>query len=137
MNNFKILIIFTVALSSLYAHSSSIDETIKLAVEKSLPKSLSEVKSAEIIEIASSFNETLGCLVSPLKCNNKAKEFDTIIRLLLENHEQVDFQCKISGTKRSSKILISVYDCKDLAVEKRFYSILEGKSISFVEDVPK
>ena len=137
MKSFKLLIIFTLALSSLYAHSSSIDETIKLAVEKSLPKLLREVRSAEIIEIASSLNETLGCLVSPLKCNNKVKEFDTVIRLLLENHEEVDFQCKISGTKRSSKILISVYDCKDLAIEKRFYGVLEGKSISFIEDVSK
>jgi len=133
MKTLRLLTIFTFLFTALSAYSSSIEDSIKSAVEKSLPKSLVAVESAQLIEIASSLGETIGCLVSPLKCGNREKEFDSVIRLVLEDNEEIDFHCKISGTKKSSKIFVSIYQCKYLGEDKAFKIFLEEKTFSFVE----
>ncbi len=133
MKTLRLLTTFTFLFTALSAYSSSIEDSIKSAVEKSLPKSLIAIESAQLIEIASSLGETIGCLVYPLKCGNREKEFDSVIRLVLEDNEEVDFHCKISGTKKSSKIFVSIYQCKYLGEDKTFKILLEGKTFSFVE----
>lgn len=133
MKTLRLLTTFTFLFTALSAYSSSIEDSIKSAVEKSLPKSLVAVESAQLIEIASSLGETIGCLVSPFKCGNREKEFDSIIRLVLEDNDEVDFHCKISGAKKSSKIFVNIYQCKYLGEDRYYKLLLEEKTFSFVE----
>jgi hypothetical protein len=133
MKTLRMITTFTLLFTALSAYSSSIEDSIRSVVEKSLPKSLKAVESAQIIDIATSLGETFDCLVSPLKCNNREKEFDSVIRLVLEDRQDVDFHCKISGTKKASKIIVNIYQCKYLGEDKAFKFLLEGKRFSYVE----
>jgi hypothetical protein len=133
MKTLRLLTTFTLLFTTLTAYSSSIEDSIRSAVEKFLPKSLLAVESAQLIEIASSLGETIGCLVSPLKCGNREKEFDSVIRLVLEDSEEVDFHCKISGTKKSSNVLVTINQCRFLGEDTTSRNLLEGKRFSFVE----
>ncbi len=135
MKSLKIIALIALILNTLSAYSSTIEETIKVAVEQSLSKSLKDVKSAEIIEIATSLGETIGCIVSPLRCKNRTEEFDTVLRLTMQNLSETEFHCKISGNKKSSKVLIKIYNCKNLDNDDAFKNLLEGKSLSLTENI--